>query len=269
MKHFTGVKLSAFLIIYAIINPGSLASCKKSDIDADLRTIIDTTIQERIIPLPTREGVQDFNLSVGRRDATLPLTYDRLWECSIYVPESVMSDTLPLCIALHGGNEETGAAKRLMDNLIYPALKDQNILLFAPVGGIWWSEINELRINFLVEYIKEYWPIDTQKVVIVGYSNGGTASTYFPTKYPSLFDASIPMAGNFEGSDCLPIPAYFIHGSRDENYSASNLKTKIESQIVQGCEVQLDLIEGYGHAGGPLVQTSLRNAFLWLKSDIW
>lgn len=257
------------LITYLVFCFFFWPSCNRSDFDVDVETTMDTTIQERIVPLPTSEGVQNFNLSGGRRDATIPLTHDRSWECSIYVPESAATDTLPLCIALHGGNEEPGAAKRLMDNLIYPALKNQDIILFAPVGGIWWSEINEQRISLLIQYIKEYWPIDTQKIIVTGYSNGGTASTYFPTKYPSWFDASIPMAGNFEGTECLPIPAYFIHGGQDENYSASNLQNKVESQIAKGCVVQLDVIEGYGHAGGPLVQTSLRNAILWLKNDVW
>ena len=269
MKYFVGVILFGLPFIYTTIGILTLVSCDKSDANAEMERTLDTTTQERIIPLPTRDGVRDFNLDVGRRDATLPLTHDRLWECSIYVPESVITDSLPLCLALHGGNEEPGAAKRLMDHLIYPALKEQNIILFAPVGGIWWSDITEQRIHLLVDYIKEYWPIDTQKIIVAGYSNGGTVSTYLPLKNPSLFDAAIPMAGNFEGSDCLPIPAYFIHGSQDENYSASDLKAKIERQKVQGCEVQLDLIEGYGHAGGPLVRTSLRNAILWFKNDVW
>ncbi len=261
--------LLQLLITLGAISYFTWVACNKSDIHTDEEIFMDTTVQEKIVPLPTREGVRDFNLSVGKRDETLPLTHDHQWECSIYVPEIATTDTIPICIALHGGNEEPGAAKRLMDDLIYPALKDQDIMLFAPIGGIWWSEINEQRVDLLVTYIKEFWPIDTGKIVVVGYSNGGTACTYFPSKYPQMFDAAIPIAGNFEGKECLPIPAYFIHGSEDENYSASDLKSKIDNQISKGCQVQIDLIMGYGHGGGPLVETSLRNAALWLKNDVW
>ena len=254
--------LGMLILLYSIL------CCTKDTPEMPEVSTMDSIIQENIIPLPTAEGVRDFDLSSGRRDDVLPLTHNRTWNCSLFVPARTETH-LPLCIALHGGNGDSQAASRLMDNLIEPALKDLDMILLAPVGGIWWSEINEQRITELVRLVKEFWPIDTQKIVVLGYSNGGTASTYFPQKYPALFDASIPMAGNFEGSECLPIPTYFIHGSQDENYSASLLQNKVEAQITKDCPVKLDLIPGYGHAGGPLVQQSLRNAALWLLNDIW
>ena len=185
------------------------------------------------------------------------------------VPDNVNQTQVPLVIVLHGGNGDAKSSENIMNGLAVPALKGMKAILFAPTGGQWWDELHSERVVELVRLAKLHWPIDTSKVAVMGYSNGGTGSVHFAKNHPEAFSAAIPMAADYKEPICPSIPTYMIHGTNDEFYASTILKRIVDGLSVQGCDIQLHLVDNAGHGDANKMVTDLIGATNWLTDVVW
>lgn len=98
----------------------------------------------------------------------------------------------------------------------------------------WWSYRERTFPIVALDYLKRRYPIDTDRVVLMGYSMGGFGTWNVGLRYHDLFAAITPFAGGLSreefaagmlGRDRLTrllldnvamVPVYFVHGDEDE-----------------------------------------------------
>ena len=220
-------------------------------------------------PLLIEEMVNNVSLDQGVRTDSFNLKGGIVWNYSISVPEISENDAVPLIIGLHWLGEHEG--EQYLRCLADPGFRKLNAIIFTPDAGeyYFWDENNYSLILTLIEYAKKYWPIDSNKIVVSGYSNGGIASWFFGTNYPQMFSATIPVASSYDYNKKLKIPFFVIHGDRDNTFPLSEMQDLVTSLKNKGSDIQLFIMEGYDHDSGCDYDYSLTQASNWLLNEIW
>lgn len=219
--------------------------------------------------LPTKESLLSIDIVPGNWTGQMPMSENKSWRYNIFVPDSIKENAVPLILALHGGNGDTHSAESFMQCLPLAGLSHMNAIIFAPTGGQWWDELHAKRVVEFVRLAKLHWPIDSNKVAVTGYSNGGTGSVFFAKNHPNSFSAAIPMGADYKEAECPGIPTYMIHGSEDEFYSPPALKRIVDGLIASNCDIQLHLIQGASHGSACQMDLDLRKAGDWLREVVW
>src|SRR5665213_3912834 len=120
---------------------------------------------------------------------------------AISVPRNYSPSTpVPLVLALHfgtGAGDAVGAGGDVVRILIGPALTELGAIIVAPdsVQGNWSSPENEKMVIALLDMLLARYSIDRKKVLVTGFSMGGTGSWHFAEKFPDRFSAVIAIAG--------------------------------------------------------------------------
>jgi predicted peptidase len=118
----------------------------------------------------------------------------------------------PLVVWLHGGGEGASLPDNYYDNettlranrgaLGFATQQAQRIFsgayVVAPQSTSFWIEDGPRFAPLILEIIRDLvgtYPIDRERVYVVGCSNGGYMSMEMTTIYPDLFAASVPICG--------------------------------------------------------------------------
>lgn len=85
-----------------------------------------------------------------------------------------------------------------------------------------WNDYGTLEAAYqLINGLIDTLNIDTTKVVLTGWSQGGGATWKLLNQYPNFFSAGIPVSGTTGGfGDIKHIPVWIHHGKRDRNVSS-------------------------------------------------
>ena len=238
-----------------------IASCKESSTEQPFE----------LNPLLTEEMVNNVSLDPGVRVDSINLKAGIVWDYAISVPEIQNGEEVPLIIGLHGGPLGTGSGKGYLNCLANLGFRKLNAIIFAPYAGdyYFWDENNYSLILTLIDYAKKYWPINENKIVVSGYSNGGIASWFFGVEYPDFFSAAIPVASNYDSNKKLQIPFYVIHGDRDQTFPLSDMQDLVTSLTNNGSDIQLFVMEGYGHDVACEYYYALTLSSDWLLNEVW
>ena len=227
-------------------------------------------------PTPAEElinvnSVRSVDFSPGSRELNLKLSDGSIWPFRLYVPKHQEGAILPLIIGLHwAGDERT--YQEYMSCLVEPAFNDFNAIIVAPLAGneLWWEPPMREKIVEMVRLVKAYWPVDAQKIVLTGYSNGGTGCWYFADNHASDFSAIIPMAGFYESKlEKFEVPMYIIHSDKDELFPYSLAKLKIDYAVSLGSDITIKLVPDLSHFEACNYQEYLRETQLWLVQEVW
>ena len=251
MNIYRNIILASILIIFT--------ACKESP----------TESQIELNPLLTEEMVRDVSLDPGITVGVINMLGSVDWSYALSVPEIDGDKKVPLIIGLHWweGNEGEQYLRCLAD----PGFKKLNAIIFAPDAGdyYFWEEANYSLILTLIEYAKKYWPIDENKIIVSGYSNGGIATWFFGINYPEIFSAAIPMASYYDYNKKLKIPFYVVHSESDELFPLAATEDIVNLLSNKGSDIQLQVMDGLSHYTSCSYNTSLRSASDWLISDVW
>ncbi|WP_151796050.1 alpha/beta hydrolase family esterase [Acinetobacter soli] len=138
----------------------------------------------------------------------------------------------PLVIALHGG----GGNSSQMIKRFQAQAKAHGFLLVAPQGigpsekkGVWNSggccgdavqqQVDDVRfIQQLIAYLKQHYAIDSTRIYIAGFSNGGMLTYQLAEQMGTQLAAVAVVSGAmFEQPPVAkaPVPILMIHGTRD------------------------------------------------------
>ncbi|OQZ00984.1 MAG: hypothetical protein B6D35_04505 [Candidatus Brocadia sp. UTAMX2] len=144
---------------------------------------------------------------------------ERKGEYFISVPSSYTPDrSWPMIIALHGvgGNGYEMAMKWLKSTTHY-----NEFIIAAPTygSGLWWKEEPEKLVLSVLDKVKRSYRIDTNRIYLTGFSSGGHGVWYFGIRYPWLFAAINPIAGECPLPSFLVnlknVPVFIVHGLKD------------------------------------------------------
>jgi pimeloyl-ACP methyl ester carboxylesterase len=172
----------------------------------------------------------------------------------IHIPLDYRGDRpFPVIFYLSGGGGLAFDAALSLPNV----LKRGGYLVVLPNAGgqLWWeSKPTEMVNALLLEVLRNY-NVDTNRVYLTGFSNGGTAALEFGTRWPDRFAAIASLMGagmNSPSGAKLPmqnlwdVPVLFLHGDKDPRIPSSasyttygelsNLKPRVapEMHILKG-----------------------------------
>lgn len=111
-----------------------------------------------------------------------------------------------LVIALHWGWGQDELvpyySKIFLENFILPICINENVIIIAPdcPADSWTKEKSTLSVIKLRDYCINKYKIDTNNIVLTGFSLGGIGTWYLALHYPELFPYAIPIAGYAETS---------------------------------------------------------------------
>ncbi|HEY4901604.1 MAG TPA: dienelactone hydrolase family protein [Terriglobales bacterium] len=140
------------------------------------------------------------------------------------------------------------------------AIKHAGYLVLYPHAGgeLWWErKPTEMVHALLLEVLRTY-NVDTNRVYLTGFSNGGTGAIEFGTRWPDRFAAIASLTGAGLDSpsgvklpmrNLLDVPMLFLHGDQDPRIpSSASVKTFDELRSLKPrVEPELHILKGRGH----------------------
>lgn len=226
-------------------------------------------IEEEFAKLTIETGINDFSIRIAN---------NQTWDFRIIAPEVSDNETVPLFVNLHGGALTLRAdAHKGTACLIEPALEDTKAYILSPnsKGLLWYDALNQWQVVNLVDFALKYLNVDSERVVVTGYSDGGNGSWFLSDEYPELFSAGIPMATAYGLSyengilQRTEIPIYAIQGELDELFPYTNTETYVEQSLDAGSDVTLVQAIGLTHGEPCNYLPYLKDAITWLKTSVW
>lgn len=159
-------------------------------------------------PHYTAQRRGSFWLWVPLGRATLPVRW--------YAPATVAADEpRPLVVALHGaGGSENLFFDGYGDGAIVTLARQRGWFLVAPRLGM----LGGPDLAGLVDALAERWPIDRQRVAIVGHSMGAAAAVAAVVRHPARYAAAAALGGGGSvpnGADVGKLRWYVAAGERD------------------------------------------------------
>lgn len=211
---------------------------------------------QEVTPQAALEALQALPLrEAPPKDHTATLTDDQGREsaCRVLVPADGPAEDgrYRVMILLHGLGGDWRQAVKGSDGLIPPhtlvlcpsALRSEPGDLFEdlrtagaalPLGRLlrcWFTYQPDAFPLAALEYARERYPIDPDRVILAGYSMGGFSAWNVGLRYHDRFAGLLPMAGGISREEYLfqkdpwcrilldnaaMVPTFFIHGGRDE-----------------------------------------------------
>lgn len=162
---------------------------------------------------------------------------------SFYIPDTISKmEKVPLIITLHGG---FGHGRDFIWTWLREARTRKYILLSPTSMGNTWSLLNPKEdvdhIMDALEQIKKRWPVDTDRILLTGISDGGTFALTTCIREHFPFSAYAIVAGTLPPGDLTQAKGkriYWVHGALDWMFSISqarvfaNLLLQSEADII-------------------------------------
>lgn len=191
------------------------------------------------------------------RQNTYKLTDKTRVTYSGYYPENFKQvDSLSLVIALHWGWGQRelpdNFSQEFMENFVIPIYKNQNRIIIAPncPGKSWIDDKSIASVLELRDYCIEKYNVDTNKIIITGFSQGGIGTWYLATHYSNFFTCAIPIAG-YPEMDWLEKPGKInllvVNSVDDELIPFEKVNSAVEYIKRTDQDVRLKKLFGVGH----------------------
>ena len=248
-----------------------LNSCSNSD-DSDTNTGTSRNFND------VRQDFSQIDFSTGNNDIALLNHFSFIWNFRIIMPDvDFTNNNRPLIVTLHGYSGGNPNAHTFTDCYAEPGFADLDAIIISPNGEDlnWFHQYNIEFVLSLVDLAKEFLPVDPNKIVINGYSDGGNGSWYLGETRSNFFGAAIPMASAYASYNqngtarVMPVPMYVIHGENDELFALEDIESWIEESNLAGSDITLDIAPGLTHPEPCEYIPYLQNASDWLVNHVW
>ncbi len=231
----------------------------------------------------TYEDIQDdfsnIDFNTGNNDISLENLKNGTWNFRVIMPDvDFTNNKRPLIITLHGcaACGDSPNAHKFTECLAETGFESLNAIIISPnSNAILWPTIdNNEQVLALVDLASTYLPVDTNKVVIHGYSDGGNGSWFFAETQSGIFSASIPMASQYNTTNNgvgrkIPIPVYVIHGEDDALFPVENVENWVNASIDSGSDITMVIAPGLTHNEPCEYASYLQDAADWLVNHVW
>ncbi|MBN2620023.1 dienelactone hydrolase family protein [candidate division WOR-3 bacterium] len=147
---------------------------------------------------------EEYQALVSECEAKIMELEKQEWLPVVSVPENYSSDTLyPLLIALHGFGSNPESFARALDSIV----TNKGYIFCCPYGpeirgttAFGWGDdvVADPCIKGAYTYVKENYSVDTTKIILLGYSQGGYYSFMLGVQYPEVFSGVICVAGYYD-----------------------------------------------------------------------
>jgi len=206
---------------------------------------------------------------------SLPRADELTIHYAISIPRNYSRSTpVPLILALHfgvGNQGASGAGRDVVQILIGPALAELGAIIVAPdsLRGDWSTSENEKAVKDLLDMVMARYSIDKKKVVVTGFSMGGTGTWHFAEKFPERFSAAIPVAGRPPADPAgWHLPVLAIHSRDDQVVPFGPAEARIAELQKAGVNAKLIPLAGITHFETYRFKDALHQAVPWLR-EVW
>ena len=171
----------------------------------------------------------------------------------IHVPIAENEVKQPLLLFLHGKSLSGTDLNKVKRYGVLRALEKGRKIPAIVVGpqlasGGW----NPDKVLKLIEYIKQNYPIDTQRIYVCGMSLGAYGTLHFAGKYPEKLTAAVAICGGGnekDGCRLATVPLWIQHG--DADYIVPLKESQKMYDTIKKCEPNADVtftvIKGGNH----------------------
>ncbi|MBN8721731.1 MAG: dienelactone hydrolase family protein [Acidobacteria bacterium] len=186
---------------------------------------------------------------------------------------------LPLLVVLHGETENASNLFQLWDSLA----KKNQVVLIAPQalytigdGHYQWgtmAEGREIVAKAIVEAEKKY-PVDTNKIYVMGFSQGATLALNMALSTPERFAGVIAVAPRYlhklvalEKIKKYSPAVYLANGENEDPHILANNQLAKNLLTDAGLKVELKLFRNTGHAFPANPSLELEKALTWIEQN--
>ncbi len=174
----------------------------------------------------------------------------------VYVPEDYRSDQpFPLLIYLGGGSGRVTFG--LLSSRSFVQTQGY-LVVFPHANGWWWREEVTAMVTALLQEVLENFNVDTNRVYLAGFSNGGTGTLYFASYWADRLAAAVPlMAQGIYAPEAEPLlltnlaglPLLFLHGDRDNTIPVDSTHDTVRElrRVGHPTPLQVRILKGRGH----------------------
>lgn len=180
----------------------------------------------------------------------------------------------PLVVSLHyGGPVSPGYGGGLLHDVVAPALQALDAVMVAPDCGCdaWADAPCAEAIKHAIDYAYGRYRIDSNRIVMIGYSKGGIGTWSLANAHVPGLSAAIVMAGlppEALEPDTWQVPVYAIQAGEDELLPVAPTVDAIARLQERGVEATLSVLDGVTHFETFRFVEPLRAAVPWLQR-IW
>ncbi|WP_299315450.1 alpha/beta fold hydrolase [uncultured Aquimarina sp.] len=240
----------------------TIASCKSGLDNRGSKDYISSINAESFKEIPLTPGNIISTIKVNDKESE--------WKYDLTIPEIKEGEKVPLFILLHGGIGSKNYIK-FSNCLVSPALQDAGGFIFSPSGAwrTWTLDYLEKRILDFIDLAKKHWPIDPNKIILVGYSNGAMAGWQYAKDYSTIFSAMILMGSDCKVKEKVNIPIYVIQGTKDQFFSIKKARKRIAEAKALGCNITFVEAEGKTHIKACEYQEVLKTTIPWMEKEVW
>lgn len=258
-----------FYVFIILIGSVLLSACEKDEVpppSEEPRTYQDL-----------EDDFDAIDISGNTSDVELQATDNSSWSVRIIAPELIPGEVYPLVFSLHGAANGDPNAHKATSCMVAPGLEDLGAIIISPNGFLhqWYEGPNIIQVLTLVNLAKKFWPVDTNRIAVTGYSNGGNGAWFFAETQADIFSAAIPMASSYNTYDTnnnprfIETPLYVIHGEADSLFPVDNTIAWVNATQSVGTDVTLVIAPGLTHNEPCDYYSYLQDATVWLQEDVW
>jgi poly(3-hydroxybutyrate) depolymerase len=177
----------------------------------------------------------------------------------------------PLVVSLHfGGHVSPHYGRLLLESVVEPALRPLGALMVAPDcdAPAWAAPECDSFVLDLLDHVANEYAVDRRRVLLLGYSKGGTGTWELAARHPDRFTAAIVMAGRPRpemSSVDWRVPLYVIHAREDEVLALGPTQEIVTALRDRGVPVELHILEGVTHYEMQHFVRALHRALPWLE----
>ena len=176
---------------------------------------------------------------------------------SLYVPETYdPGSAMPLIVAMHGG---AGHGRSFLWTWLRQARTRGAIVLSPTAKGGTWSlmepELDAANIAAMLDFVRERWNIDEDRLLLTGMSDGGTYCYLCGLMGDARFTHLAPISASFQAmllqfintERLKDMPVYLTHGAQDWMFPIDIAREAEQALSAAGAKVTYREIEDLSH----------------------
>jgi len=178
-----------------------------------------------------------------------------------------------LIIGLHWGGPVTPYISKLyLLGLVSPALGELGAIIAAPdCTAEHWANLNSEQVVIdLLDHFQSIYNIDSQRVLLTGYSMGGIGTWILAARHQERFPAAIIVSAK-PPTDVVDvrweIPLYVIHSRQDEIFPLADTEAAVNHLKQKGVAIELDIVDGITHFQTERFVEPMHAAIPWVRES--